>query len=247
MFLVIGCTLYKPKDDLVKVGSVNDRAYIEQLNYFAESLILNSGLKIFTIKSKDNPFLTQLLNRVLANNEILMAKTKELNFVFVEDNLSYIFSLPDNYIFISTGVVLKHLKSEAMFASAIMPELIRLNWKLYEKNIQFPSGFFSLEKANIVTRLPQKEREKLNEWSFVALKRAKYDPSVYLNWIQVQNRNNNDFLKSSGDLKNISKEEQQLKNFITNQGAIKVVSQVSESNSSKEFYKLINIIESRKR
>ncbi len=245
IFLLTACATNRPKLEKSDSDIANDGAYLEHLNYLAENVLRDESHNVFVIDSQSNPFLNQLLNKFIANNEILLSKIKTVKFVFVNDKQSFVFSLPDNYIFLSTSLIVKHLKSEALFASVVIPELIRLSWKLYEKNFQFPSGYFPLEKLISITRLPQNEREKINEWSYIALKRAKYDPAVYLNWIQLQNRNSVDFLKYSNDLLNISKEEQQIKNFITRQGVVKAISQVTESNSSKDFYKLLNIIESK--
>jgi hypothetical protein len=86
----------------------------------------------------------------------------------------------------------------------------------------------------------------VSEWTYFVLKRAGYDASAYLNWIQIQNRNTLDFAMYLGDSLIISKEEHLFKNFMTRQGVLGVEKRFNEANSSKNFYKLLNNVASRK-
>ena len=93
-----------------------------------------------------------------------------------------------------------------------------------------------------MTRLKPETKYQVNEWTYVVLKRAGYDPTAFLNWIQVQNRNTLDFSFYLGDSFGISKEEHFFKNFMTKQGTMGVEKKITEANSSKAFYKLLNNI-----
>jgi hypothetical protein len=74
------------------------------------------------------------------------------------------------------------------------------------------------------------------------LKRAGFDASVTLNWIQVQNRNVLDFAALLGDTTSISREEHLLKNFMAKEGVSNIEKKTIEANSSREFYQLLNQI-----
>jgi hypothetical protein len=87
---------------------------------------------------------------------------------------------------------------------------------------------------------------QINEWTYFILKRAGFDASAYLNWIQVQNRNTLDFSLYLGDATSISKEEYYFKNFMARQGVLGFERKINEANSSKQFYKLLNNVVSLK-
>jgi len=76
-----------------------------------------------------------------------------------------------------------------------------------------PLGFCTTEKMISITRIKPEIKNKVNEWAYFALKRAGFDPSAYLNWIQVQNRNTLDFSLYLGDAIGISREEYLFKNL----------------------------------
>jgi hypothetical protein len=109
-----------------------------------------------------------------------------------------------------------------------------------------PLGFYSTEKMIQMLRVRPETKQKVNEWTYYILKRAGYDSSAFLNWIQIQNRNTLDFSLYLGDSLGISKEEHLFKNFMSKQGVLGVEKRLNEANSSKNFYKLLNNIESGK-
>ncbi|RPJ78518.1 MAG: hypothetical protein EHM20_03730 [Alphaproteobacteria bacterium] len=158
----------------------------------------------------------------------------------------FILSLPKAQFFISSGLVEKYLKSEELFVAALAAEILKSDRNLYEKKIMIPLGFYNTEKMLKLTRLKPETKYQVNEWTYFVLKRAGFDATAYLNWIQVQNRNTLDFSLHLGDAVGISKEEYVFKNFMTRQGVVGVEKKINEANSSKSFYKLLNNIASNK-
>jgi hypothetical protein len=126
--------------------------------------------------------------------------------------------------------------------AALAAEVLRSQRLIYEKKILIPLGFYNSEKMINLTRLKLGTKQKVNEWTYFILKRSGYDSSAYLNWIQVQSRNTLDFSVFILDPVSLSKEEQLFKNFISKQGFLNIEKKLSESNSSKEFYKLLSNI-----
>jgi hypothetical protein len=169
-----------------------------------------------------------------------MSRSFKPRFHVVKNKTPFIFSLPKAQFFISSGLVERYLKSEEIFVSALASEILKSNRNIYEKRMMLPLGFYSSEKMILMTRLRPEIKFKINEWTYFVLKRAGYDSSVYLNWIQVQNRNTLDFSLFLGDAVGISKEEHLFKNFMAKQGVIGVEKKIVEANSSKPFYKLLN-------
>ena len=140
----------------------------------------------------------------------------------------------------------RYLKSEELFVAAFAAEVVKSQRFIYEKRIMLPLGYYSTEKMMSLTKLKFDTKQQVSEWTYFVLKRAGYDSSAYLNWIQIQNRNILDFALYLGDSVGISKEEHLFKNFMTKQGAVGVEKRFNEANSSKSFYKFLNNIASEK-
>jgi hypothetical protein len=175
-----------------------------------------------------------------------LTKEDRPKFFIIEHKSPFLFSLPKSQFFFSTALIERYLKSEELFVAAFAAEVLRSQRSIYEKTIMLPLGFYSTEKIISLTRLKSITKQQVNEWTYLILKRAGYDSSAYLNWIQIQNRNTLDFSLFIGDSIGISKEEHLFKNFITKQGVLGVEKRFNEANSSKDFYKLLNNVVSRK-
>jgi hypothetical protein len=183
----------------------------------------------------------------VSNNELMLSNKFKPSFHIIHAQVPFIFSLPHSQFYLSSGLAEKYLKSEELFIAALAGEILKSDRNIYEKRIMIPLGFYSAEQMIQITRLKPETKYKLNEWTYIILKRAGYDPSAFLNWIQVQNRNTLDFSLFLGDAFGISKEEHFFKNFMTKQGVAGVEKKVTEANSSKEFYKLLTNITSSKK
>lgn len=240
LFLIVSCASADKKDiDYSNLGEPIERDFIDQLESIGPDYLANEETREVKLSSDSSQFLHQIYERIVTNNELLFTNEYKPKFHVIVNKIPFIFSLPRAHFFISTGLIEKYLKSEELFVAALTAEILKSNRNIYEKKLMIPLGHYNTEKMIFLTRLKQETRYKINEWTYIVLKRSGYDPSAYLNWIQVQNRNTLDFSLYLGDAVGISKEEHFFKNFMTRQGVVGVEKKINEANSSKSFYKLL--------
>jgi hypothetical protein len=232
--------------DYQSLGSLQTRDYIDHLAAAAKDYLKSEDIKTIKLRADNVEFLEEIYERLVTNNQMLLNITEKPTFYIIQSKSPFLFSLPRSQFFFSSALIERYLKSEELFVAAFAAEVLRSQRYIYEKNIMIPFGFYSTEKIIQMTRLKFEIKQKVNEWTYVILKRAGYDASAYLNWIQVQNRNSLDFALFLGDPVGISKEEYAFKNFMSKQGITSVERRLSEANSSKKFYKLLNNIVSGK-
>lgn len=243
LLAVTGCSSISKMDkDHSGLSEPVDRDYIDFMASMGEVYLRSEDIHEIKLNSESLQYLDQVYERILSNNEILMSRGPKARFHIIKSKAPFFFSLPKAQFFMSSGLVERYLKSEELFVSALASEILKSNRNIYEKKMMIPLGFYSSEKMILMTRLRPETKFKINEWTYFVLKRAGYDSSAYLNWIQVQNRNTLDFSLFLGDAVVISKEEHLFKNFMAKQGVIGVEKKMNEANSSKAFYKLLNNI-----
>lgn len=247
LFIIVSCSSSDKKFlDYSLLGEPTDRDYIEHLASIGADYLANDETHEIKLKTESIQFLDQIYERIVTNNQLLFTHEFKPSFHIILNKTPFIFSLPHSQFFLSSGLIEKHLKSEELFVAALTAEILKSNRNIYEKRIMIPLGFYSTEKMIQLTRLKQEMKYQINEWTYIVLKRSGYDPTAFLNWIQVQNRNTLDFSLYLGDAIGISKEEHFFKNFMTKQGAVGLEKKINEANSSKSFYKLLNNIASNK-
>lgn len=242
------CSSTKKADsiDTSNLGEVKKEDYVDHLAAMGETYIKSEDVKTIKLRQDSENFLENVYERLVSNNQVLLnSAVKKPTFIFIKHKSPFLFSLPKGQFYFSTALLERYLKSEALFIAAFAGEVLKSSRYIYEKHVLIPVGYMSTEKMIQLTRLKPETRYQINEWVYYILKRAGYDASAYLNWIQVQNRNTLDFALFTGDSFGISKEEHLFKNFMTKQGINAVERRIDESNSSKEFYKLINNVVSK--
>lgn len=245
--ILTSCAFYGEKQDRYKdLGVPVARDYIDQLASASDDYLAYEGTHEIKLKNSSVLYLESVYSRIMSNNEILLPKTIKPRFHIIKNKTPFIFSLPKAQFFISSTLLEKYLKSEELFIAALSAEIIKSSRNVYEKKLMIPLGFYSSEKMILMTRLKPETKAALNEWSYYVLKRSGVDPSAYLNWIQVQNRNTLDFALYLGDALGVTKEEHQFKSFIVKQGVVDIEKKPKEANSSKEFYELLFNIASNK-
>lgn len=232
--------------DYTGVGEIHNRDYIDHLAAAGNAYLNYEETKTIKLRPDTIEFLENIYERLVSNNELLLQRKEKPKFYIIEHKSPFLFSLPKSQFFFSTGLIERYLKSEELFVAAFAAEVLKSLRSIYEKTLMLPLGYYSTEKIISLTRLKAETKQQVNDWTYLILKRAGYDSSAYLNWIQVQNRNTLDFSLFLGDSIGISKEEQLFKNFITKQGVLGVEKRFNEANSSKDFYKLLNNVVSRK-
>lgn len=221
---------------------LKNQDYVDHLASIGNAYINFPETKMVSLPKESTLFLEKIYDRIVYNNQQLLTRPERPSFYFIKHNSPFLFSLPKGQFYFSTALLSKYLKSEELFVAAFAAEILRSQRAIYEKNVIIPLGFYNAEKMIELTRLRPNTKQQVNEWTYLVLKRSGYDASAYLNWIQIQNRNTLDFALYLGDLLGISREEHMFKNFMIKQGSVDGERRFSESNSSQEFYKLINII-----
>lgn len=223
-----------------QLDEITNKDYIDHMKSLGKEYLSDSSNKVVKLSKSNEEYLYEIYLRIVQNNQMLLTTPQKPTFYFIVHRSPFLFSLPGAQFFFSTGLMDKYLKSEELFIAAFSAEVIRSHRSLYEKNIIFPTSYVGTEKLLELTKIKFETKQKVNEWTYFVLKRAGFDASAYLNWIQIQNRNTLDFSFMQNDLMGISKEEHLYKNFISRQGVSGAGRSFNESNSSKSFYSLLN-------
>ncbi len=246
-FVLFSCSSRPRKVwDFSNLGNPSENDYIDHLAWVGSDFLTHEENKEIKLNEESKKYLSNIHDRILKNNEIVFNSTKKPEFHFIKDKTPFLFSLPQSQYFFSTGLMEKYLKNEELYVAALAAEILRSNRNIYEKKMVIPLGFFTVEKMLSLTKIKTEIKIKIDEWAYFVLKRSGYDASAYLNWIQVQNRNTLDFSLYLGDSMGITKEEHFFKNFLAKQGIASVEKKINESNSSKEFYRFLNNIVSKR-
>ena len=232
--------------DYSSVGVVETRDYVDQFASIGADYLSYEEIKTIELRKDTIEFLTSIYERIVSSNQLMLNMSEKPRFYIIRHKSPFLFSLPKSQFFFSSGLIERYLKSEEIFVAAFTAEIIRSHRFIYEKKVMIPLGYYSAEKMIGLTKLKFNTRQQVGEWTYFVLKRAGYDATAYLNWIQIQNRNTLDFAMYLGDSSGISKEEHFFKNFMAKQGLIGIEKRFNEANSSKNFYKLINNVENRK-
>ncbi|MCO4794030.1 MAG: hypothetical protein KC493_09970 [Bacteriovoracaceae bacterium] len=215
-----------------------DDDYLDHLVSLGEDYLSSPGVDSVKLSKRSRSYLESIYNRLIRNSELIFDKREKPTFTILKNRQPFYFSLPRSRFFISSGLLLKYLKNEQLLVAAIAHEIIKSQKNLYEKRVLVPVGFLTTEKILSMTRIPLSIKSEVNKWTYYMLRRAGYDSSAYLNWLQTQNKNTLDFTLQYGDTRTLSREEFLYKNFLVTQG----LSDKEESfliNSSSYFYKLI--------
>ena len=219
-----------------------DEDYIDQLVSLAEIYKNSPSIDVIKLSKKGSEFLHKTYEKILANNEfLLLAKYLETpKFYIVKSKTPFYFSLPKSHFFFSTGLIKRYLKNEDLFVAVLVHEMIKSRRNLYLKKIVVPIGYTSTERMLGLTKVPLEVKDEINKWSFHVMRRAGHDPSAYLVWLQIQNKNTLDFTLQLGRGRNISQEEYLFKSYIIQEkvGGIESL-QKTVGNTSKQFYYLI--------
>jgi hypothetical protein len=243
LFILSSCsTNPKNSKDYSQLSEPANKDFVDHLAAMGPVYLKSEDVKEVKLKNESIQFLEQIYERIITNNEILLKRDGKPNFHVIINKTPFIFSLPRSQFFISSGLIEKYLKSEELFVAALSAEILKSDRFIYEKRMMIPLGYYSTERMILITRLRPETKYQINEWSYFVLKRAGFDASAYLNWIQVQNRNTLDFSLYLGDAISISKEEHLFKNFMAKQGVASVEKKINEANSSRAFYNLLNNI-----
>ena len=92
-------------------------------------------------------------------------------------------------------------------------------------------------------KIDSEEKIKVDQWVYIVLRRAGYDPGAYLKYLQMRNKINEEgtLVKRSGY--DLVREEFMYKSFMVKQKIKGRGASVNKENSSKDFYALTTYVE----
>jgi len=243
---MIGSYLQTPPKHLEGYERYDSNDYLGQLSSLGQIYLQTPGVVEFELSKQNQEYFLNLYHRILTNNELLLNRIIVPTFHIIKDDAPYVFTLPYGEFYISSGLLAKYCKSEDILYSSLTYEIIKLHRNLFPRLTVVPVGYIKTDRLLNLLRIPSETKITLNKWSFYAMRRAGLDAYAYLNWLQLQNKNVLDFGLMLGDTRSISHEEFVFKNFIVQEGFILHNTKNLETNSSSEFYNLINSLDKAK-
>jgi hypothetical protein len=223
---------------------MRDQDYKDQFRSLGDAYENGDNVKLIRLSKRTKKYLKEVHNRLIKNNELLIKTEEEINLKVIKDDAPIIFSLPGQQIYITSGLIKNYIKNESLFLAALTYEVIKSSRGIYKKNTVIPTGTMSIYEILSLTTLPLKYKRELNKLSFYSLKRAGYEQSAVLNWIQLQNKNAVDFSILNSNRRVVVEEELYFKKFLAGQGLEDFNGQ---SSSSPEFYYLLNEVKRKSR
>lgn len=241
--LTSACSLLSVfKSEPAVFNYIENQDYIDHLAATGREYLISEEKNKILLDEDVKKYLEELHERIISSNQSLLTGKDKPEFSFIKHKTPFLFSLPKSQYFFSTGLLERFLKSEEVFIAALSSEILKSHRFIYEKKLFLPTGVYGTEKMLKLTRLKFEDKVQVNEWTYYILKRARFDATAYLNWIQIQSRNTLEFAMYIDDPTSLTREEQQYKNFISKQGVFGIGKKINEANSSRIFYKLLNNI-----
>ena len=239
----------------VLISAIRDEQYLRNQNFslrgddfkahlshLGRDFVASGGVEVVGLSRRDRRYLEGMVDRLLENNQIIYGDKPPLHFYVIKSRIPFYFSLPGGYYFYSTGIFKKYIQNggEGLLSAIIAIQTFRIMKSVYEKKTVVPTGSIGLDRMLSLTRISLKDRNEVNKWGYLTLKRANFDPTSILNWIQLRNKNILDFTLMDGEVSVVSREEFAFKNFLAT---------VSDSSdmvklgvSSPKFYRLVRNI-----
>lgn len=237
------CSLFKKEKieyPFSQKHELHTNDYMGHLERLADIYLENNKGRYVEIKGSRR-YINSLAERLIKNNENLLRPITNTRLYIVRDKLPFYFSAPGMKIFISSGLINKHIKNEDLFLSLFVSEFTKSNLGLYKKRRLLPLRRTSIEDLLSLSRLGIESKRKLNNLTYEILRRSGFDPESKLMWLQIQNRNSIEFTKQYENPNIISKEEFYLKNYMVSQSKSNEI--LFEKNSSPEFYRFKKYVE----
>jgi hypothetical protein len=254
LLLSAACSLQWPLSRIVReqdkalagYDEYDSSDYIEQYRVLKKFYKTNPDVEIIQLPYRYRKFLRGIISKIISNNELFFERVDEkFNFYVVKDDKPFYFSLPDQNIYLSSGLIDKYIKSENLMFCLLTYELIKIEKLLFKKVSIYPKGIVGTSKVLSLTRIETDSKIEVHKWAFYLLKRAGITSDNYLSWLQIQNRNSFDFRLMMGDVNSISQEEALFKSFlIKNQ---KKTTLNRKYKSSREFYRFVNFLKNKQK
>jgi hypothetical protein len=219
--------------------------YRNQLSSFGKTYIETMEDYRLQLSLKPREYIENLALSIIQNNELFFQDNFRPRIHIVKHAVPFHFSLPGRIIFLSTSLLNKYVKHEAILASIISFELIRSDKKLYNKNIIIPTGYLPTERMLSMVRIDVDEKIEIHKWAYYTIRRSGFEGEYYLSWLQTINRNTADFIQMIGDASSISREEAMFKAFLVKRAKVEDERVYSRRESSKDFYQFLFFVKDR--
>jgi hypothetical protein len=247
LFFIESCSQFsvpylgKAKKDnlLVDWAEYGPQDYKNHQSALSKMFLEAEGTKTLQLPLKQKEYLNDLMLETIQNNELFFTQIKQPEVVVLKNEQPFHFSLPTPIIFLSSGLIKKYIKHEALLASILSYELVRIEKKIYNKNIIVPVGYVSLDRMLGLNRIETETKIETHKWAYYLMRRAGHDGEYYLQWLQAINRNTADFISMLGDGSIISREEAMFKAFIIRRSKLEDDKVITRKESSKNFYSFI--------
>ena len=212
--------------------------YIDQYESLSHLFKAQNKSKLVVLNEVTRKYLSSITAKIFKYNEIFLGPSLNIDFVILQDELPFFFSLPDGTIYFSSSLLKKYIKSERVFYAVIALEIYKIAHGTYLKKPVVPLGYTNLNQLIAISRLPVDMKVESDKWAFYLLKRSGLDPTAVLSLIQIINKHALEFSFHSGETASLSREEYLFKSFIVKESLSSGLSEDS-MNSSAGFYNLI--------
>jgi hypothetical protein len=213
--------------------------YVSQWSALDKFLDSGMEMRYLYLRKKDLDYLRRVTDQIIISNEVIFKDVKQVEVMIIVSSIPFHFSLPGRKIFLSSSLISRHLKHEAMLAAVLTQELVRSENNLYPKTLIIPWGYLSVERMLLLQRLSMENRLEIHKVAYYLLKRANFDGEYYLSWLQMMNKNVSEFSYMLGDVSLMSREEATFKQFLISQPKSDNLAFMKKSESSKGFYQFI--------
>lgn len=210
--------------------------YTHHLASFEDIYLTSPSTEELKLAGKGREYLENLALTILQNNELFFSEGTRPRLHIVKHAVPFHFSLPGRVVFLSTALLNKYVKHEAVLASILSYELIRSEKQLYNRFLIVPVGYLPTERVLGLSRIDVDEKVEIHKWAYHSVRRAGFDGEYYLSWLQTMNRNTADFIPLIGDASSISREEAMFKAFMIRRSKTEDERAFARRESSKEFY-----------
>lgn len=246
VFFIASCARFQEfvgldyrRDFSKDLQELSPKDYHAHLEYLGAVYLQSPGVSTLRMSDRSQQYLLSVYRNLVENNEILLSEYEEPRFFLIDSATPFYFSLPGSQFFFSSGLLDKYLRNEDLLVSMLAHEVVKSIRGIYNKRTLVPVGYIGTERILQMTRVGLPIKMEVNKWSYFVMRRAGYDPSAYLNWLQTQNKNTLDFTMQLGDTRTISREEFLFKNFMVSEDTQEGFG-ILPSNSSQEFYYFLN-------
>ena len=237
ILILSSCSIFKKKFEYPYNNNLTlkSRDYAKNLESIAEIFNKKHRGNLHEIQFEKSRYLRDVLNKIYNNNETLLSRVPKHKLFIINDKRSFYFSFPGNNYYFSTALMDKYLKSEELFLTILIGEIVRNNFLIYEKKKLIPFNEIDVNELVSLTYISLESRARINNITYEVMSRSGYDPEVSLLWLQIKNRNTAEFDLLYDNSNSISKEEYLLKNYIVKRKSAK--HELYDKNSSKNFYR----------